>query len=148
MGITDLVWGKIKWVFMKKRLRYSDEEMKAFRENPRNQDVLTRAPALMSKAIIAEVVASHGGNSEHRVGDRFSFDGFGNLITERGPKRVCIYALHAVTPQVFTATEFIYAGVDPNEMRFKRAGCFDVGLECGGFGRIVLEVRVEERTKA
>jgi hypothetical protein len=30
-------------------------------------------------------------------------------------------------------------------MRFKRAACFDVGLECGGFGRIVLEVRTEER---
>ncbi len=30
-------------------------------------------------------------------------------------------------------------GVDPNEMRFKRAAFFDVGLECGGLGRIVME---------
>ena len=41
--------------------------------------------------------------------------------------------------------EMIYAGVDPNGMRFKRTGCFDVGLECGGWGRIVLELQVEDR---
>ena len=38
-----------------------------------------------------------------------------------------------------------WAGVDPNEMRFKRAGCFDVGVKCGGWGRIVLQCRVVDR---
>jgi hypothetical protein len=37
------------------------------------------------------------------------------------------------------------AGVDPNEMRFKKTGCFDVGVKCGGWGRIVMECRVEDR---
>lgn len=148
MNINDLVWQKIKWAFVKKRLRYSDEELKAFQENPRNQDVLSKAPTLMNKTIIAEVVDSHGCNSEHTVGDRFYFDGFGNLITELCPKRICIYALHAVTPQIFTAAELIYADADPNQMRFKRAACFDVGLDCGGFGRIVLELKVEDRKEA
>ena len=27
----------------------------------------------------------------------------------------------------------------------QRAGCFDVGLHCGGWGQIVLKLRVEER---
>ena len=36
-------------------------------------------------------------------------------------------------------------GADPNAMRFNRTGCTDVGLECGGWGRIVLEISVEER---
>lgn len=148
MSIDNLVWQKIKWVFMKRRLRYSDEELKTFQENPRNQDVLSKAPTLMSKTIIGEVVESHGCNTEHMVGDRFYFDGFGNLITELCPKRICIHALHAVTPQVFTVAEFIYAGADPNQMRFKRAACFDIGLECGGFGRIVLEVSVKDRKQA
>lgn len=49
--------------------------------------------------------------------------------------------------QVFTAGELICANVDPNEMRFKRAACFDVGVECGGWGRIVMEIRVENRNK-
>ena len=60
---------------------------------------------------------------------------------------ICVYALNAITMQVFTAGELICAGVDPNEMRFKRAACFDVGLECGGWGRVVMEIRVEDRKK-
>jgi hypothetical protein len=39
----------------------------------------------------------------------------------------------------------MYAGVDPNKMVFKRCGCTDVGVQCGGWGRIVMEARVEER---
>lgn len=147
MNMKDLVWRRIQWTFMKKRLGYDDKDMKVFRANPRNQDVLSKAPTLMNKTIVAEVVDSRGCNSEHHVGDRFYFDGFDNLITELCPKRICIHALRAITPQVFTATELLYADVDPNEMRFKRAACFDVGLECSGFGRIVMEVRMEERKK-
>jgi hypothetical protein len=33
-------------------------------------------------------------------------------------------------------------------MRFKRAGCIDVGLACGGWGRVVLELRVDEGPEA
>ncbi len=40
------------------------------------------------------------------------------------------------------------ANADPNEMRFNHAACFDVGLECGGWGRIVMEIKVEDRNKA
>ena len=145
MGILDAAWSSMKWKIMKKRLGYTDEEMKTFRENPRNEDVLSKAPQLLNKTIIFEVVDSHGCNSQHEVGDKFYFDGSGNLLTRLCPKRICVYALNAITSQVFTANELLYAGVDPNEMRFKRAACFDVGLECGGWGRIVMELRVEDR---
>ena len=145
MGIRDAAWNKIKWNFIKKRLGYTNEEMKMFRENPRNEDVLSKAPMLLKKTIIAEVIDSHGCNSQHGVGDRFYFDGAGNLLTEMCPKRICVYALNAITPQLFTVNELLHAGVDPNEMRFKRAACFDVGLECGGWGRIVMEIKVEDR---
>jgi hypothetical protein len=33
-------------------------------------------------------------------------------------------------------------------MRFKRAHCIDVGLECEGWGRIVMEFRAEDREQA
>ena len=147
MGILNVVWNAIKWKFIKKRFGYTDEEMRKFRENPRNEDVLSKAPELLKKTIIVEIVDSHGCNSKHGVGDQFYFDGAGNLLTKLCPKRICIYALHAITPQVFTANELLYAGVDPNEMRFKRAACFDVGLERGGWGRIVMEIRLEDRKK-
>ncbi len=136
-----------QWKLMQKHLGYTNEEMKLFRRNPRNKDVLSKAAALMNKTIIAEVVASNGCNSQHNIGDKFYFDGAGNLITSLSPKRICIYALTAVAPLIFTSNELLYAGVDPNEMRFKRTGCFDVGIQCRGWGHIVLELRVEERQK-
>jgi len=148
MSSKDTLWENQKWQIMQNRLGYNDGEMKEFRDNPRNEDILSRVPELINKTIIAEVVDSHGCNSQHKVGNKFHFDSAGNLLTALSPKRICVYALSAVTLQIFTATEFLYAGVDPNQMRFKRAACFDVGIACGGWGRVVLEIRVEDRKKA
>ena len=148
MGIRDVAWKSMKWEIMKRHLGYSKEEMRLFRENPRNEDVLSSVPDLMNKTIIAEVVESHGCNSQHAIGDRFYFGGAGNLLTKRCPKKCCIYALNAATGLIFAANELVYAGVDPNEMRFRRAGCFDVGVQCGGWGRVVIELKVVDRNQA
>jgi len=98
------------------------------------------------KTVVAEVVESHGCWQGHKVGTRFGFDTGGALIGSLSPKRMCIYALSAATPLICAASELMYAGVDANTMRFNRAGCFDVGLQCGGWGHIVMEVKVEDRT--
>ncbi len=82
MGIRDVAWSAIKWKYIKNRLGYNDEEMKIFRKNPRNEDVLNIAPEVQKKTIIAEVVDSHGCNSQHKVADKFYFDGAGNLLTK------------------------------------------------------------------
>ena len=134
-----------RWKLMQNHFGYTDEEMKMFRENPRNTDVLAKGPALMNKTIVVEVVESHGCNSQHKVGDKLYFDGAGNLLTKLCPKRICIYALAAVEKLVFASNELFYAGADPNEMRFRRVGCFDVGVRCGGWGHIVLELSMEDR---
>ncbi len=126
---------------------YSDKEMELFVNNPRNLDVMSKAPELMSKTIIIKVIEAHGCNSGHKAGDRFVFDGAGNLITKLNPKKVCLFALSALLPLVNAANELIYAGVDPNGMRFKRTGCFDTGIHCGGWGHILMEIQVEERKK-
>jgi len=131
--------------FMQQHLGYTDEEMESFRSNPKNLEILSKVPALMQKTIVAEVVASHGCNSQHQVGDKFYFDGVGNLLSKLNPKRVCIHALSALSGPLYVANELFYAGVDPNDMRLNRVGCFDVGVRCGGWGRIALEVRMEDR---
>jgi uncharacterized repeat protein (TIGR04076 family) len=147
LGGEKMKVSESQWKLMQEHLGYTDEEMKIFKRNPRNKDVLSKAAALMNKTIIAEVVESNGCNSHHRIGDKLYFDGAGNLITSLSPKRICIYALASVATLIFTSNELFYAGVDPNEMRFKRTGCFDVGVRCGGWGNIVLELLVEERKK-
>ena len=133
------------WKFMQEHLGYTDEELELFRSNPKNVDIMSKAPDLMNKTIIAEVVASHGCNSQHHVGDRFCFDGAGNLITKLNPKRICVHALSVLSGPIIVVNELFYAGVDPNEMRLNRVGCFDVGIHCGGWGHIVLEVKIEDR---
>jgi uncharacterized repeat protein (TIGR04076 family) len=133
------------WKFMQKHLGYTDEELELFRSNPKNADIISKAPELMNKTIIAEVVASHGCNSQHHVGDKFYFDGAGNLITKLNPKRVCVHALSALSGPIIVANELFYAGVDPNEMKLNRVGCFDVGIHCGGWGHIALEMKIEDR---
>ena len=148
MTIRDRLWNAAKWKVMKDHLGYTHEEMKEFRGNKRNEDVLSKAPELLNKRIVLEVVASHGCNSQHRAGDKFYFDGAGNLLTKRCPEKICIYALNAATSMIFASNELFYAGVDPNDMRFKRAACFDVGVQCGGWGRIVLELHMQDRKDA
>ena len=133
------------WKFMQKHLGYTDEELELFRSNPKIVDIISKAPGLMQKTIIAEVVESHGCNSQHQVGDRFYFDGSGNLLTKLNPKRICIHALSALAAPIYVANELFYAGIDPNEMRLNRVGCFDVGVRCGGWGHLALEIKVEDR---
>ena len=134
---------RIKWKMIQRRLGYTSDEMEQFKTNPKNEELLDRFPGLMNKRIIAEVVESHGCNSQHKVGDVFTFDVSGNLMTEQCPKMICIFALHTITPILYAAGEFLYAGQDPNTMIFRRASCIDVGLQCGGWGQIILELRCE-----
>jgi len=142
MSVDDRMWR-----FMQKRLGYSDDEMQQFRENPRNEDVVSKAAVLMDKVIILQVVEAHGCNSRHQVGDKFYFDGAGNLLAKQSPEKICVFSLCNAAMMIFTVSEMLYAGVDPNTMRFKRTNCFDVGLQCGGWGRIVLELSVQDRAQ-
>ncbi len=132
-----------RWQFFQQHLGYSDEEMALWRANPRNADIMNTGPALMQRTIIAEVVEAGGCNSQHKKGDRFIFDGAGNLLTARNPERICMGALYPLGPLVYAVSELHYAGADPNALRFNRTHCFDVGVRCGGWGRVIMEVRVE-----
>ena len=67
------------------------------------------------------------------------------FLTKLCPVKICLYAISAVENLIFAAIELLFAGVDPNQMRFKRTGCFDVGLESGGWGNIIMEIKVVDR---
>ncbi|MBD3194990.1 MAG: hypothetical protein GF317_08050 [Candidatus Lokiarchaeota archaeon] len=127
------------------RMDYSSEELDTFLNNPRNKKVLAKSLNLLGKTIIFEVVESHGCNTLHKVGDKFYFDGAGNLLTKLSPKKICIYALAELDKLIFASNELLYAGVDPNEIVFDKASCFDVGLKCGGWGQIIMKISVVER---
>jgi uncharacterized repeat protein (TIGR04076 family) len=134
------------WKIVQSHLNYNDEEMKIFQANPRNEDVLSKTAVMLNKTIVVEVIESHGCDSGHNTGDRFYFDGRGvSLLAKLGPSKICIFSLHSVALAMPAIAELIYAGIDPNNMRFNRFGCVDVGVRCGGWGHIVMEVKVEDR---
>jgi len=90
MDINKQTWDPIQSHFA-----YTDEEMTIFKENQRNVDVLSKAPALMNKTIVVEVVQSHGCNSQHKKGDKLYLDGAGNFISKLCPKRMCAFIDHS-----------------------------------------------------
>ena len=133
---------------LKKHFSFNDEEVENFLKSPRNIDVLNKFDKEMkNKIIIIEIIESKGCNSQHKVGDKFYFDGAGNLLTKLCPKKICLYALARVEALVFAANELMYAGIDPNEIRFKRTNCFDVGIACGGWGNIAMELKIIDRKR-
>lgn len=132
---------------IKERLGYTDEEFKIFLDNPNNLDLLAKSLPLSNKTIVIEVIDSHGCNSQHKKGDKIYFDGTGNLLTKLSPKKICMFALSVLDTLIHSAVELMHAGVDPNEMSFKRVGCVDIGLKCGGWGRIIMELKVIDRDK-
>jgi uncharacterized repeat protein (TIGR04076 family) len=135
------------WDLIQNHLGYNNEEMEIFKKDPKNEVVMSKAPGLMNKTIVFEVIESNGCNSQHKVGDKFYFDGAGNLLTKLCPKRICIYALEPMAKFIFASNELFYSGSDPDSIQFKRTTCFDVGIQCGGWGQIVMEGRVEDRKK-
>ena len=137
---------EIVFKVIQKRLGYNKEEIELFKNNPRNIELIERNREFSNKLIVLKVVESKGCNSNHKVGDKFYFDYAGNILTDLCPSKICGYSLNSALMMIFAANEMIFAGADPNEIRFKRANCFDVGIECGGVGKIVLELGVEDKS--
>jgi uncharacterized repeat protein (TIGR04076 family) len=135
------------WIAMQQYLGYTDEEMNLFRNNPKNQVILSKVPELMNKIFVLEVVESHGCNSQHNVGDKFYFNAKCELLIKPGMRRICVFALNSVSALLFASSEMILAGMNPNDICFKRCGCFGVGVKCGGWGRIVMELKVVENKR-
>lgn len=136
----------VDWKAVGKHLGYDERQLAEFQSRPVNADILSQAEKLKSKTWVVEIVASHGCNSGHQVGDKLYFDGAGNLLTQKAPGRVCIYALQTAATLIFAGVELLYAGADPNKMRFNRGSCIDVGLACGGWGQVTLELSIEDRS--
>jgi uncharacterized repeat protein (TIGR04076 family) len=123
---------------------YSDEEMKIFRSDPVKVKMVTETPEFVKCRVIAEVIESHGCHANHRVGDRFVLTPGGQLITEESPQRICISALGPVSQVMPAIFERLITKSDPNFERFNIIQCTDVGLDKGGWGKILMKVYVEK----
>ena len=119
---------------------YSPDELKIFRSHSNNEYVVENAWRLNKWVIVAEVIESHGCAAGHKVGDRIYISSHGVLEAEKSPQRICIQAIPALASAVAVFQERIIAGLTPSPYLFKRVGCVDVGVGCGGWGHIAFNL--------
>lgn len=131
------------------RVKYSEKELKTFHEGGhriRHIERISKVAPLYS--IEAEVIKSCNCNSGHIEGQKFILDVDGNFITKLCPKRMCVYLISQLTIPVALINERLSEAHDPNDFHFMRyVRCLDVGVECLGYGEVLLKVQVIPRVK-
>jgi uncharacterized repeat protein (TIGR04076 family) len=132
------------WSRFQKHMGYTDEEMKLFRSDPKKVKMVTETPEFVKARVVAEVIESHGCHAQHKVGDRFVMTPGGQLITEACPKRMCMFALGPVSHQLPAVYERLVSKSDPECSAFNIVQCTDIGLDKGGWGKILMKVFVEK----
>ena len=132
------------WKLFQKHMEYTDEEMEIFKSDPEKVKMVTQTPDFVKCRVIAEVTYSHGCHAGHKVGDKFIMTAGGQLVTENCPKRMCMFALGPVSNALPAIYERLISGSDPNHERSQTVQCTDVGLDRGGWGKILMKVYVEK----
>ena len=130
------------WQHFKEVMDYSDDDLAKFKANPKYIQMMN-TPAFRTHRIVVEVIQSHGCVCRHRVGQRLVLSGNGALIRDECPAIMCI-GLVSQLPKIISAIfERFVAGLDPNGILVDTIGCYDVGIDCGGWGKVVAKVHVE-----
>jgi len=132
------------WRRFQKHMGYTDEEMEIFRSDPEKVKMVTQTPEFVKCRVVAEVIESHGCYAQHQVGDRFVMTAGGELIAEECPKRMCVFALGPVSNILPAIYERLITKSDPNYERSHVVQCTDVGLDNGGWGKVLMKVYVEK----
>jgi uncharacterized repeat protein (TIGR04076 family) len=132
-----------------RRVGYSDSEIDKFREGGhRTRHVKRLSQAADLYSIEAQVIRSRHCNSGHTEGQKFILDVDGNLITKLCPKKICVYLVSQLPIPVAQINERLSEGHDPADFHFMRyVRCPDVGVECLGYGEVMLKVQVIPRVK-
>jgi uncharacterized repeat protein (TIGR04076 family) len=130
-----------------KRVGYSETELEKFKEGGhrvRQVERLSQASKLYT--ITAEVVKSRGCNSDYKIGDKFIMDVDGNFISKLCPKRMCVYLISQLSIPVALINERLSEGLEPDQFHFMHyVRCPDVGVDCSGYGEVMLRVQVVSR---
>ena len=131
------------------RVGYTESEVEKFHEGGhriRQVKRLSHAASLYS--IEAEVTNAKHCNSGHTVGQKLILDVDGNLISKLCPKKMCVYLISQLTIPVALINERLSEGLEPNDFHFMRyVRCPDAGVECYGYGEVMLKVQVVLRAK-
>ena len=121
---------------------YNDKDLVKFQANPKFMKMMN-TPTFRTHKIVVEVVQSHGCICQHKVGQRLVLNGNGALISDQCPPIMCVGFVSQLNGVIAVLFERFTAGLDPNGLLMDTIGCIDVGLDCGGWGRVVARVHAE-----
>ena len=131
------------------RVGYTDSEKQKFRKGGhRVRHVKRLAKAAPLYSIEAEVVKARHCNSGHQIGQKLILDMDGNFITKLCPKKMCVYLISQLAIPVALINERLSEALDPGNFHFMRyVKCLDAGVDCLGYGEVMMKVRVIPRVK-
>ena len=129
------------------RVNYSKQQIRALHEGGHRIRHLKRISEVAHLySIEAEVVKSRNCNSGHIVGQKLFMDVDGNLISKYCPKRMCVYLISQLTGPIAVINERFSEGLPPNDFHFMRyVRCPDVGVDCLGYGEVMVKIQVVPR---
>ena len=131
------------------RVGYTKSQIDAFQEGGhRVRHVEHLSEAAPHYSIEAEIVEARHCNSGHQIGQKLILDMDGNFITKLCPKKMCVYLISQLTIPVALINERLSEALDPGNFHFMRyVKCLDAGVDCLGFGEVMMKVRVIPRVK-
>ena len=133
----------ILWKRFQSHMGYTDAELKTFMSDPLKVKMVTETSEFVKSRIVAEVIEAQGCHAGHKVGQKFVMDGNGQLITRECPEKMCLFAVSALESPVNAIYERFINHADPKNERTAVVQCHDVGLDRGGWGKILMRVSVE-----
>jgi len=128
---------------IKEMFGYTDAQLEKLMSNPRNLGLVEHAADFLKYRLVAEVVSAYGCGAGHKVGDKIIYKN-GALLCNESSKQICFGLLSAISPCVHVVMEKVFSGEDPTKIAFNRHHCPDVGVDHGGFGEVIVEVKVEK----
>jgi hypothetical protein len=128
---------------MQEVMGYSDEQLKNFLQIPRNLKILSRMENLLQLNIVFEVVKAQGCAIGHKAGEQFIVARGGALDMKNSSPFLCPFLMPPITRLTWVIQERVWEGLDPMPL-FSMGQCDDVGADCGGWGRVIIEARIEK----
>jgi len=128
---------------LQKHMGYTDQEMEIFKSDPKKMKMVTETPEFVKMRLVAEVIESHGCHAQHRVGDKFILTPGGQIVAEQCPRRMCLGALAPINSLIPMIYDRLLSQSDPHFERSNIIQCTDIGLDKGGWGKILMKVYLE-----
>ncbi len=120
---------------------YSDQEMTRFMKQPRTPKILGKLDAIGQTSVIFEVKQSQGCVAGQKEGDYYLFPNGSVMDLKNSTPHLCPFLMPPMTRMMWILQERVWEGLAPLPL-YATGQCDDVGLDCDGWGRVIIEARI------